>query len=758
MQRATRLMSGTLAVALALGCAVPGEAAPSDPSSRSNAKLLGVTIDGPPAPVPPAMITRDDHGRATLRAVRIKEPLVVDGRLDDPVYREVPPIGDFIQEEPNNNQPATEKTQVWVFFDEKNLYISARCWDSHPERIVANEMRRDNQGIFNSDHFAVVIDTFYDRRTGFLFSTNAVGGRREQQINSATNLNIDWNGVWDTKGSQDAGGWTTEIVVPFKSLRFKTSGPQVWGINFRRRLVAKNEYDFLTLIPRSYGGSGLHYMNLAATLVGVDVPPQRNLEVKPYGISSSTTNNAARPVLSNELDGNAGVDAKYGVTRGLMADFTYNTDFAQVEEDSQQINLTRFSLFFPEKRDFFLEGQGIFTFGPGNPAPVIFFSRQIGLNSGMTVPILGGGRLTGRAGPYTIGVLDIQTRDEASASALATNFSTVRVKRDILRRSTIGVIATSRSRRASGEGSNQVVGADVNLGLLENISINGYYAKSRTLGLSGDDASYYAGASYSADRYGLSGNYGAVEAQFNPELGFLYRTAFRRSYAEARFSPRPSHGPVRKLFYQTNIEYITDPHGRLETRTAEASFQAQFNRGDSWTTEYSRYYDLLRKDFGIATGVVIPPGAYAYQNLRTQYTFGVQRKVSGTVQMNRGTFYDGQRTAVAFSSGRVDVIPRLSIEPGISLNWVNLPYGEFTASVISTRATYMLSPRANASTFIQYNSSAHLLAASARFRWEYVPGSELFVVYSDNRDTLAPGYPALQNRTFAVKITRLVRF
>ncbi len=298
----------------------------------------------------------------------------------------------------------------------------------------------------------------------------------------------------------------------------------------------------------------------------------------------------------------------------------------------------------------------------------------------------------------------------------------------------------------------------MNLGLLQNVSVNGYYAKSRTPGLSGHDASYYAGASYTGDRYGLGVHHGAAEEQFNPEIGFLYRSAFRRTYGEARFSPRPTHGPVRKLFWQTNMEYITDPHGRLETRVVEASFQTQLNSGDNWTTEYSRYYDLLRKDFGIATGVTIPPGSYAFQNLRTQYTFGAQRKASGTVQLNRGTFYSGRRTAASFS-GRVDLISRLSIEPGVSVNWVNLlPYGQFTTCLISARATHMLNPRANASTFIQYNSSSHLLAASVRFRWEYVPGSDLFVVYSDNRDTLAPGHPALQNRTFAVKITRLVRF
>jgi hypothetical protein len=759
MKLSPAVIAATSVLALVFGLAARGAAAPQGSPSGADSRPLGIAIDGPPPPIPPAVISRDERGRITLRAVRLQQSLVIDGRLDDPVYREVLSIGDFIQQDPNENQPATEETAVWIFFDERNLYVSARCLDSQPDRVLATEMRRDNQGIFNNDQVTVVVDTFYDHRTGFFFQTNPLGGRRDQQINSADSLNIDWNPVWDAKSVRDEHGWTTEMVIPFKSLRFKTSGPQVWGINVRRAVRWKNEWDYLAPIPRSYGSPGLHHMELAATLVGVEVPTQRNLELKPYAISSLTTNNVAQTPVSNDGDGNVGFDAKYGLTRGLIADVTVNTDFAQVEEDSQQVNLTRFSLFFPEKRDFFLEGQGIFAFGPGgSPAPVIFFSRRIGLNEGVPVPIAAGGRVTGRSGRYTIGALNIQTKDSKTASAPATNFSTLRIKRDILRRSTIGMIATSRSRRVAGEGSNQVVGIDMNLGLLENIQAIAYYAKSRTPGVSGHDASYFGGAAYEGDRYGLQAAHFAVEDQFNPELGFLYRPAFRMTTVQARFSPRPAHGQVRKLFYEAFVNYFTDPHGRLESREAEASFQAQFNSGDSWTTRYSRQYELLREDFGIATGVIIPPGGYAFQNLRTQYTFGVQRKVSGAVQLNRGTFYDGTRTSASFSSGRVDLIRQLSIEPGVSLNWVTLPHGQFTASVISTRVTYMLNPRANAGAFIQCNSSSHLLTASARLRWEYVPGSELFVVYSDNRDTLAPGYPALQNRTFAVKITRLVRF
>ena len=297
MKLTSPLFAGVFVVVLSLGSAARVAAASPDPSPRSDLKLLGVTIDGPPPPVPPAMVSRDDRGRVTVRAVSLDEPLVIDGRLDDAVYREVPPIGGFIQEEPDIDQPATEKTDVWIFFDDKNVYVSARCWDSHPERIVATEMRRDDHGVLNNDSITVTLDTFYDRRTGFFFQTNALGARRDQQINSATSLNTDWNQVWDAKAARDANGWTAEMVIPFKSLRFKTSGPQVWGVNFWRNIVSKNELTFLTPMPRSYGHCGVEYINVAATLMGIDVPPQRNLEIKPYAISSVTTNNAAQPVI-----------------------------------------------------------------------------------------------------------------------------------------------------------------------------------------------------------------------------------------------------------------------------------------------------------------------------------------------------------------------------------------------------------------------------------------------------------------------------
>src|SRR5882762_1171749 len=318
-------------------------------------------VDGPPAPVSPEVVSRATQGRVPVRAVRLTEPLVIDGLLKDPIYSRVPAIGDFVQQEPHEGEPATEPTELWIFFDATNIYFAVRCLDDQPDRII-----------------------------GVLFQTNALGALSDQEVSDERNFNRDWNAVWNVKAARTEDGWSAEFVIPLKSLRYRASGPQTWGFNIQRRIPWKNERSYLSGVPASYGGRGIYKLSSAATLVGLEVPPQgRNLEIKPYGISGLTTNRQATPAVSNDLTGDAGLDVKYGLTKGLTADLTYNTDFAQVEEDEQQVNLPRFSLFFPEKREFFLEGQGIFAFGAperesqsfggaSTLMPVMFFSRQIG--------------------------------------------------------------------------------------------------------------------------------------------------------------------------------------------------------------------------------------------------------------------------------------------------------------------------------------------------------------------------------------------
>ena len=311
-------------------------------------------IDGPPPPQPPAVISRDAAGRATIRAIRV-EGLTIDGTLEERLYREVPPVSGFILQEPEEGTPATERTEVWVSFDDDNFYLSVRCWNSAPEsEWIVNEMRRDNNNVAAGEFVGFMLDTFYDRRNGGNFGVNPIGGRVDGELTDERNVNMDWNPIWEVETGRFEGGWTFEAAFPFKSLRYRPGRAQVWGFNLKRNVQWKNERSFLVPIPAARGKGGIMMVSLAATIVGLEVPEQSlSLEVKPYAITDLTSDRTTSPARANELNGDVGLDVKYAVTQNLVADLTVNTDFAQVEADEQQVNLTRFSLFFPEKREFF---------------------------------------------------------------------------------------------------------------------------------------------------------------------------------------------------------------------------------------------------------------------------------------------------------------------------------------------------------------------------------------------------------------------
>ena len=746
-----------------------------------NDEVTDEVLFGPAAPVAPEVIARDADGYATLRAIRLERPLTLDGKLNEEIYSTVSSSSDFIQQEPQEGESATEQTEVWILFDDNNIYISARCWDSQPDRLVANEMRRDNLNIYRNDNLTVVLDTFYDRRNGYFFQTNSLGALRDQEVtDEGAGINTDWNTVWNVKASRDEEGWTLEMAIPFKSLRYRPTREQVWGINIRRMVLWKNETSFLNPVANSYQWRGIYQLSRAATIVGIQAPQQsRNLELKPYAITTTVTDNSADPPYSNDLSADAGIDVKYGLTRGLTADFTFNTDFAQVEEDQVQVNLTRFSVFFPEKREFFLEGQGIFAYGgvetrgafnarpdDDNPnlAPIMFFSRRIGLSEDGIVPIIAGGRVTGRAGKYRIGALNIQTNEAFSGTVPSTNHSVFRLRRDILRRSDIGVIATHRTHAVENPASsNSLFGFDANFTFYENLRINSYYARSWTPEVYDKDAkgqdSYRAKADYAGDRYGLVLEHLLVGERFEPELGFLRRRAFRRNFAQARFSPRPqSIGAVRRFSWEADFDHIAgSTTGILETRRLRGAFRVELESGDETAIEYSNNYEFLTEDFEIADGIVLPLGPYRFQGIRALYQFGPQRPLPGFVSFRRGSFFSGDRTEFGVNA-RVEVTSQFSIEPRVFINWVNLEQGDFTDKLLSARINYTFSPRMQLSSLLQYSSSSDFLSTSVRFRWEYQPGSDLFVVYSDGRETFYPSFPRLANRTFAVKFTRLFRF
>ena len=566
------------------------------------------------------MVSRDEQGRATVRAIKLTEGIRLDGLLNEPVYRSVSAITGFIQLMPDEGAPATERTEAWIMFDTTNIYVSGRVWDSAPpSEWVANEMRRDTSQLRDNDTLWVVFDTFYDRRNGVAFYTNSLGGLGDFAITNEGNPNSDWNPVWDVRTGRFEGGWTVEMEIPFKSLRYRPGPAQVWGVQLRRTIRRKNELAFLTPVPIAAGRGGIFRVSDAATLVGLEVPNGgNNLEIKPYGIADLTTDLEASTPRRNAGDGDAGLDVKYGITPNLTADLTYNTDFAQVEVDEQQVNLTRFSLFFPEKREFFLEGSGIFNFarggggsgrrnsalrqegggsrggfGAGN-APTLFYSRRIGLEGDTVVPIVGGGRVTGKMGAFDVGALNIQTDDEEISGAEPTNFTVVRVKRDIFRRSSIGALFTNRSVSVVGDGSNQVYGADATFSFYDNVNVLAYLARTQTPGLDAEDMSYQGQFTYAGDRYGFQAEHLVVEDNFVPEVGFLRRDNFRRSYATGRFSPRPrSIEAIRQFRLEGSVDYIlTADTGHVETRQTQLGFSTEFENSDRLGVSVADNYEF----------------------------------------------------------------------------------------------------------------------------------------------------------------------
>ncbi|MDE0831251.1 MAG: DUF5916 domain-containing protein, partial [Vicinamibacterales bacterium] len=592
-------------------------------------------------------------------------------------------------------------------------------------------MNRDSFSMYGNETISVVLDTFYDRRNAFAFTTNAVGGLFDSLITDERSQNVDWNTVWDVAVGRFDQGWTVEMAIPFKSLRYRAGKAQIWGINVQRRVASKNEVSFITPIPASLAWQGLYQMSSAATLTGLEVPDSGSrFEMKPYAISDLSTDLNAAPTVRNNLAGDVGFDAKFGVTSGLTADVTYNTDFAQVEVDQQQVNLTRFSLFFPEKREFFLEGQGIFDFAGGRQsggptefyfgggqfsgtAPIMFFSRRIGLQDGRTVPIQAGGRLTGKAGPYSIGVLNVQTGDEFVSGATATNFSVARVKRNILRRSAVGAMFAGRSVALAGEGSNQTFGVDGVFSFFDNVRVTSYLARTQTSGTSGDDTSYQTQFEYGGDRWGLVLDRLAVGDNFNPEMGFIRRDDFRRNFAELRFSPRPQGLPsVRKFLFQGSVDYTTDGTNRLETRLQQGIAGIEFESGDYLFAGVTDNFELLDRPFEITPDIVIPVGGYHFVNTRVVYAFGQQRMVSGGLSFDHGGFFDGDRTGVGYTFGRVSLSPRLSVEPSVSLNRISGPQGDFSTKLVSARTTYTMTPRMFAAALVQYNSTLDSLGTN----------------------------------------------
>ena len=742
----------------------PGAATAGAPAPAST---LPANFAGPPPPNAPEVMTRDDAGRVTVRAVRIAQPIRIDGAFDEVLYREVQPITGMVQVEPQAGAPATERTEIWLAFDDDNLYVSVRNWDASMDKLVATEMRRDSTLMFQgNDIISIIFDPFYDRRNSIAFTINPLGGRSDGQIINERQYSSDWNPVWELKTGRFDGGWTVEAAYPFKSLRYQSGRDQVWGFNLLRIKRSKNEIMSLTKVPPARGAQAVQQASNAATMVGLQAPAAgRTLDLKPFATGNVTTDRLND--VANDPGGKVGLDAKYSITQNITTDVTINTDFAQVEADEQQVNLTRFSLFFPEKREFFLENQGTFSFGGvaigglnagSTDAPLLFYSRRIGLNRNREIPLLAGGRVNGRSGRYTFGALNLQTGDEEKTATASTNFTVVRVKRDILGRSSVGFIGTNRSQTAAGNGSNQAYGVDAIFSFLTNLQFNTYWAKTATPDRIGRSTSYRAQMDLPGDRYAMQLEHLAIGRAFNPDVGYVRRSDMVREFAMFRFSPRPGRrGPIRKFIYQGQIEYIENDEGRLESRERQGEFALEFQNGDRIGVTATNSFEYLPEPSPIS-GIRLPVGGYAFNSMRFNYNMGQQRPLSANMSVDYGTFYNGHKLSLSAARGRLVITPQLSVEPTYSLNRVEFVQGRITTHLAGSRVTYTMTPLMFVSALIQYNSSTNFVSTNARLRWEYRPGSELFVVYNDERNTQSRGFPDLSNRAVIIKVNRLFRF
>ena len=711
-----------------------------------------------------AVVIDHDAIRASriVTAVRITEQITLDGRLDEPVWMQAPAADDFLQKLPRNGAPATEKTVARFAFDEDNLYIGVWCDEAEPDKILIKDLKEDFD-FMSTDLVQIFIDSLHDRRTGFTFVVNAAGARRDSQVSISGSANQDWDGVWDAKVTHGDGVWFIEYVIPFKTLRFSNAATQEWGVNVSRRILHLNEESNWAPVPIRFSGN---QADMAGTLRGFEnLRPGRNLKIKPFLIGGGTQSRPATSpgagTLRTSRDFDGGLDLKYSLTPSMTLDATYRTDFAQVEVDQQQVNLTRFNLFFPEKRDFFLENSGTFAFGAGNRSfgntssnLVPFFSRRIGLSAtGTPIPIIGGARVSGGAAGNDVGVLVMRT--EEAGSTPSNNYLVGRYKRNVLRTSWIGALFTDRES-ALARDYNRVYGPDVHFQFFQKLDIDSYVLRSDTPGRSGRNTARNFLTAWRDDELTISAEHNAVEPNFNPEVGFVRRADMTQYSGDVSFNPQlRSSDTIRNLRFSTSVDYFNNgTTGQMETRTQEAATGIQFENNGSITLNVNRTFDRLVRPFAIRSNVAIPAGDYDYRRYTASVNSGNNRKLGVSGNTSWGEFWNGHNRS--FSSS-LDYSPnyRVNLDLSYSRNHVTLPAGEFTTQLVGARLLYGFSPRAFFNAFIQYNADTHQVSSNLRFNFTHHPLSDIYIVYNDRRETTGG---ELVERAFIVKVTNLFDF
>ncbi|MEW6319944.1 MAG: DUF5916 domain-containing protein [Acidobacteriota bacterium] len=673
-------------------------------------------------------------------------PISVDGRLDEDDWRAAAPVADFYQTGRNEGLPASERTEVRVLYDAERIYIGFRAWDSEPDRMRIRSVFRDESG--GADELvAVMLDAYHGHRGAIQFVTNANGLMEDllQTGESTTTRNHDWDTVWASQGRVLADGYEVEMAVPFTSLRFelpREGGDIVFGIGFKRNIPRRNEESVWPFVPNDSSWYRPAELGHLRGLSGVR--PGRSIELRPYLLGTALSDIALqRPT---QLARDAGVDGKWGVTTGLTADFTLNTDFAQEEADIQQVNLTRFSLFFPEKRQFFLEGQQAFRFGVPREADLIF-TRRIGLSAeGTPLPLLGGARLSGRQGRTGLGAMSLQVGDPGGGDSR--NYTVVRVKQDVLTRSSVGAVFTN----VQGAGSfNRVVGADASLYIHRLWFFDGWAARVNQDGAA-SSAAVYARSAYEADRRALSYTFLGIGDGFAPEVGYVRRPDSRQHTLAARWSPRPTSDAVRQYHLTGRLGYITDGRGLPETRHREGGLRADFESGDAVSLVFTNNLERLVRPFPLRRGVTIAPGAYRFNEIEAKFDSFRRRHLQLDATYTAGGFFGGHRDALLLAfNWRMSTM--VGVTAGYSVNWVDLPQTSLTTHLLTSRLQLAFRNDAALLTLLQFNRDTGQFSANVRFNWIPKPGTDLFVVYNETDDTLGRWAP--RTRSLAVKLNYL---
>jgi hypothetical protein len=685
----------------------------------------------------PALGGANAWAQRVATAARAATPPVIDGSLDEAVWQEAPVLSDFVQADPFEGQAATEKTDVRLLYDAQAFYVGVTLHDSDPSKIVTTETRRDSF-LGDQDSFQVIFDTFRDRQNGFVFGTTSTGVQYDAQVRNEGAAASNWDASWEVKTHHTSAGWTAEFRIPLRTLRYG-SPPQLWGLNFQRNIQRTRERVYWAPLARQYD---LSRLSSAGELRALSLPAPRNFTITPYALTSANRN--FTPGASIDGDADVGLDAKFGITPSLNLDATYNTDFAQVEVDTQQINLTRFNIRFPEKRPFFLENSQLFQVGKNSGGGMggasdldLFFSRRIGLDdSGNLVPIKGGARLTGKAGGFNVGLLNMQTDERGSSPG--NNFTALRLSRELPKRSGIGAIFANRSAtgdRAGLDNWNRTWGADGRLGVGEHFAFTGFAARTETPGLHGRDHAWNVDSVYDNGHRAMNLEFGETGEDFNPEVGYIDRTqGYRRWYT--RFSETLRQDWVkrlgfRELFPHANYaRYTYLDTGRLQSAELHVDNHFDWEKGYRVDTAVNGTWEGLDRPFEVYRGVVVPAGEHG--GLRAFIRANTDRRkwISANYALENGAFLTGTQ-----NGHTVGVIARQGGQLVVSGTWtrraIDLPEGAFVTNLGSLRVTYNFTTDIFAQSLIQYNDVSKRWSTNLRVHWLQTAAAGLYVVYND---------------------------